>query len=273
MKKAFQIISKILVWLIVIVAVGMMIFTIVSVNTFDQKDRDIFGYKMFIVQSDSMAATHFDAGDLIVIESLEIAEAEKLQVGDVITYQSQNTVNAGEIVTHMIGEVVTTETGRVAYRTYGTTTGNYDELPVTAEFVLGRYSFSIPKLGHFFAFLKTTPGYIVCILVPFLLLIGYQGINCVKIFRVYKKEQMDELQAEKDAIAEERKKSEEMMAELLALKAQLEGKSQTATPEKIPEQAEAEPTGAEADETEETEEAAEPATEQPQEQTPEDKEE
>ena len=43
----------------------------------------------------------------------------------------------------------------------------------------------------------------------------------MKVFRLYKKEQMDELQAEKDAIAEERKKTEDMMAELMALKAQL----------------------------------------------------
>lgn len=223
MKKVWKVISKILVWLVVIAAVSMMIFTIISVNTFDRKDRDLFGYKAFIVQSDSMAKTHFDAGDLILVEEVSIKEASKLKVGDIITYESQNTENYGEIITHMIGEVVHTESGRVGYRTYGTTTGTYDSNVVTPEFVLGVYSFSIPKMGYFFDFLKTTPGYIVCILVPFLLLIGYQGINCVRIFRLYKKEQMDELQAEKDAIAEERRKSEEMMAELLALKAQLAG--------------------------------------------------
>ena len=84
-------------------------------------------------------------------------------------------------------------------------------------------------MGYFFDFLKTTPGYIVCILLPFLLLIGYQGLNCVKVFRLYKKEQMDELQAEKDAIAEERKKAEDMMAELMALKAQLANQQSAAT--------------------------------------------
>ena len=43
---------------------------------------------------------------------------------------------------------------------------------------------------------------------------------------------MAELQAEKDAIAEERKKAEDMMAELMALKAQLE--NQQKTPEEKP---------------------------------------
>lgn len=69
-------------------------------------------------------------------------------------------------------------------------------------YVLGKYETNIPKVGRFFMFLKTTPGYIVCILIPFLLLILLQGINCIRLFRRYKLEQM---------------------AELLALKAQLAG--------------------------------------------------
>ena len=52
MKKALNIIGKIVVWLVVIVAVCMMVFTIVSVSTFDRTDRSLFGYKAFIVLSD-----------------------------------------------------------------------------------------------------------------------------------------------------------------------------------------------------------------------------
>ena len=39
----------------VALAVFMMIFTIVSVSTFDRADRNLFGYKAFIVLSDSMS--------------------------------------------------------------------------------------------------------------------------------------------------------------------------------------------------------------------------
>ena len=65
MKKAWHIIKAILLWLVVALAVCMMGFTIVSVNTFDRMDRSLFGYKAFIVLSDSMSATDFNAGDLI----------------------------------------------------------------------------------------------------------------------------------------------------------------------------------------------------------------
>ena len=62
----------------------------------------------------------------------------------------------------------------------------------------------------------------MCIFVPFMLLILYQGVNCITLFRRYKKEQMDELQAKKDAIDAERAENARMIEELKALKAQLE---------------------------------------------------
>ena len=68
MKKALNIIKTTLVWLVVLLAVSMMIFTVVSVTTFNRNDRDLFGFKMYIVNSDSMSATDFNAGDLILVK-------------------------------------------------------------------------------------------------------------------------------------------------------------------------------------------------------------
>lgn len=193
MKKAWNIISTVLVWIVVILTVCMMIFTIVSVNTFDRNDRNIFGYRCYIVLSDSMSATDFDAGDLVLVKEVDPAT---LQEGDIIAYQSQNAANYGETVTHRIRAKVTDVNGNPGFITYGTTTGVDDEMVVTYPFILGKYEAALPKVGTFFQFLKTPQGYIVCILVPFLLLIIYQGLNCVKIFKMYKAEQMAELQAE-----------------------------------------------------------------------------
>lgn len=68
MKKILNIVKNMLVFLVVALAVCMMIFTIVSVNTFDRIDRSIFGYKAFIVLSDSMSKTDFNAGDLVLVK-------------------------------------------------------------------------------------------------------------------------------------------------------------------------------------------------------------
>jgi signal peptidase len=224
MKKALSIIKDVLVWAIVVAAVAMMIFTIVSVSTFDRNDRDVFGFKAFIVLSDSMSATHFNAGDLIIVKEVD---PSTLMPGDVISYQSLNPENYGETVTHMIKERTTDASGNPGFVTYGTTTGDIDDTIVTYSFVLGKYQFRLPQVGTFFHYLKSPQGYIVCILIPFLLLILLQGIKSINLFRRYKQEQAAELDAERKQIEEERQEAQRMMAELLALKAQLANPSAT----------------------------------------------
>lgn len=218
MKKKLNIIKNIFVWLMVALAVCMMIFTIVAVNTFDRSDRSLFGYKAFIVLSDSMSKTDFSAGDLVLIKDVD---PSTLKEGDIISYTSQNTSNYGETVTHKIRKLTTDAQGEPGFITYGTTTDTDDEIVVTYPYVLGKYQTHIPKVGTFFQFLKTTPGYIVCILIPFLILILMQGIDCVKLFRRYKKEQIEQMNEERAKIEEERAEAQKMMAELMALKAQL----------------------------------------------------
>lgn len=220
----------------------MMIFTIVSVNTFDRADRSLFGYKAFIVLSDSMSATDFSAGDLILSKEVD---PTTLQAGDIISFQSTDPDNYGEVVTHKIRERTTDGNGNPGFITYGTTTGENDETIVTYDFVLGKYQTKLPGVGKFFQFLKTTPGYIVCIFLPFLLLILVQGFNSIRLFRRYKQEQLAELEAqreqEKAELAAERERleadrlqSQQLMAELQKLKKQLDEKQSGGDPPDTP---------------------------------------
>ena len=236
-KKILNISLKVLTWLLIAFTVFMMIFTVVTVTTVDKNDRSIFGVKFYIVQTDSMSLSennkdmdvHFNAGDIVIIKNVE--DPKSLQAGDVIAFMSTNSVSYGETVTHMIREVKKTEDGKVlGYVTYGTNTGVNDEALVEPEYVLGVYTGKLPGVGNFFAFVKSTPGYIVCILVPFLLLILYNGVNVIRLFRKYRREQMEAMQAERDKIDAERAENQRMMQELLALKAQLEQKGSEAPP-------------------------------------------
>lgn len=218
MKKVLQIAKTVAVWGVVAVAVSMMIFTFVSVSTFDRADRDLFGYKAFIVLSDSMSATDFNAGDIVFVKEVD---PSTLKVGDIVSYRSQDPDNYGETVTHKIRTVNRDDDGSLSFITYGTTTDTDDKLPVEDIYVLGKYQFRIPMVGSFFQFLKTTPGYIICIFLPFLILVLIQGFNCIQLFRRYKMEQMQEIEAERKEIEDERRKSAEMLKELQELKAQL----------------------------------------------------
>lgn len=228
MRKVLNIIKTAIVWLVVALAVFMMIFTIISVTTFNRNDRDLFGYRAYIVNSDSMAATDFNAGDLIFVKETDPAT---LKPGDIITFISQDSASFGEIITHKIREKTVDANGNAGFVTYGTTTGVDDVTVVTYLYILGKYEAKIPYMGTFFNFLKTPQGYIVCIFIPFMLLILHQGVNTVKLFRRYKGEQMEEMNAEKARIEAERAETAKMMEELLALKAQLENKAQHAPPE------------------------------------------
>ncbi len=234
-KKVFNIIKRVFTWIVVIFAVFMMIFTIISTTTFNRRDRGLFGYKMFIVLSDSMsiseqdttaedkAGIHFNAGDLIFSKNLDPEDCVQLQPGDVITFQSQNGDNFGEVVTHKIRRIAKTAEGSLGFVTYGINTNTDDETIVTPDFVLGKYAGRIPKLGTFLSFQKSTVGYITCIFVPFVILIIIQGVKSIRLFRVYKKEQHAELDAEKAELAAQKAETEKMMREMLELKAQLSG--------------------------------------------------
>ena len=225
---------KVISWILVAFTVFIMLFTIITVTTVDKNERSIFGYKFYIVQTDSMSKSennaemdvHFNAGDIVIIKNLSGEEKTQLKADDVIAFMSTNPDSYGETITHMIFEVNTDDEGNVSYVTYGTNTGAKDAAEVEPEYILGQYTGKLPGVGNFFAFVKSTPGYIICILIPFLLLILYNGANVVRLFRKYKKEQTDALNAEKQKIEEERAENQRMMAELLELKAQLTKKNE-----------------------------------------------
>lgn len=219
MKKTFTIIKTVFVWLIVLLAVSMMIFTVISATTFNRNDRSLFGLKMYIVNSDSMAATDFKAGSLIFVKEVD---PSVLKEGDIITFMSQDTDSFGETITHKIRKITTDAEGQPGFITYGTTTDTDDESIVTYPYILGKYQRHISGVGRFFNFLKTTPGYFLCIFTPFMLIILYEGVKFFNLFHRYKNEQMKEMQSEREKIEAEKQENARMLEEIKALKAQLE---------------------------------------------------
>ncbi len=216
--------------IMMVAAAAMMIFTVVSVRTFDRNDRDLFGYKAFIVRSDSMSASGIEAGDLVLMQEVDPAV---LVEGDIISFKSLDPDSYGETITHMIRSQSVNEEGRPVFTTYGTTTGVDDAYPVAYEQVQGKYCMTLKKVGSFFTFLKTVPGYICCILLPFLTLIIIQGVASIRLFKEYKEEQMAELEekrqrelaemaAEREKLAAEREESQKILEELQRLRAQME---------------------------------------------------
>lgn len=203
MKKVLQIAKNALSCLVAIAAVAMMVFTLVSVYSLNKTDRDIFGFKFFIAASDSMSTDCFSSGDVIISKAVDPKE---LKADDIITFLSVDPYSFGQTITHKIRRLTTDENGNPGFVTYGTATNQDDSTIVTYDHIIGKYQGKIPKLGKFFFFLKTPKGYLFCILIPFLLLLSLLASDCIRLFRQYKKEQIDEITAEKNKIQEEYEK-------------------------------------------------------------------
>lgn len=219
MKKALEIFGRIFTAIVLVFSICVMIFTIVSVNTIG-KDADLFGYKPYIVRSDSMQGV-FEAGDLTVSKAVD---AGTLQPGDIITFKSIDPDNFDEIVTHKIREITEYE-GQPAFVTYGIATGVDDSYPVPFDHVVGAYQFRLPKMGYFFEFLKSPAGYFTVILIPFLILIALQAVRFFKLVRLYKEEQQAELDAQRAELNAKTQETQKIMEELEQLKAQLKEKA------------------------------------------------
>ena len=268
-KKVLDITTKVLTYILTAFSVFMMVFTIVTVTTVDKNERNIFGYRFYIVKTDSMSKSennadldvHFNAGDIIIVKNVE--DKKSLEAGDIITFISTNEESYFETITHMIRDKFYDKEGKFAgYITYGTNTGVNDEAPVEFGYIVGKYAGKLPAVGQFFAFVKSTPGYIVCILVPFLLLILYNGVNVIRLFKQYRAEQMSAMQAERDKIDAERAENLRMMEELMALKEQLlKQQSASAAPAEAPAPVEKPESPAEAPAEEAAEVSAEPTPE------------
>ena len=189
MKKRLEAVRNILSWTLTAAAAVMIIFTIVSLTAADREDRSIFGFRAFIALSDSMSATDFDAGDLVLVKEVDPAT---LKEGDIIAYISRSNASDGETTTHKIRRLTADEDGKPGFITYGTTTDTDDEGIVTYGDVLGVYRGHIPKVGRFLAFIKTTGGFITCILVPLFLIVLSQGVSCIRLLQTYRQEKAEE---------------------------------------------------------------------------------
>lgn len=112
--------------------------------------QDIFGINFFAVRSDSMVPI-FRRGDSIVISK---AKAEELRVNDIIAAKRRDDM----LVAHYIAEVFHDEDGGLAFKTKPANAkdkSEWDFEAIRPEQILGKYSFSIPYLGHLLLFISS----------------------------------------------------------------------------------------------------------------------
>ena len=144
------------------------------------------GYCPFIVMTDSMVPT-VNSGDLVIDKV--VTDPAEVKVGDIISFFDPAS-KSQSIVTHRVVEV-TKDVDGIAFRTKGDGNNSADDDVVPGKNVVGIYVGKISGMGHVVMFMQSTPGLIVCVALPILLLIGYDALRR----RKYDKQQQTDTEA------------------------------------------------------------------------------
>ena len=128
------------------------------------------GYAPMIVLTDSMYPT-IQSGDLVIVKSLDAADVRE---GDIISFFDPDG-NGTSVVTHRV--VTVHQDAELSFTTKGDGNNTEDISPVPAANLVGRYQTRIKGAGNVAMFLQTTPGLIVCVALPLILLVLYEMLR------------------------------------------------------------------------------------------------
>jgi signal peptidase len=193
MHKALTIIGIVLC---VILIPMLIINCTLIVKSFINKDEvpNIGGVLPLIVLTDSMAP-EIMSGDIIICQQ---TDPESIVVGDDISFFDP-AGNGTSIVTHRVIEIVE-ENGQKYFRTKGINNNTEDRVLVPMNKLVGKYiDIRLPGAGHIALFMQSTPGLIVCVVVPIVLLVGYDMIRR-RMYEKSKGNDMETLMAELEAL-------------------------------------------------------------------------
>lgn len=176
---------------IILIPILLINVTLIAKSYINQEEvPNVGGMLPLIVLTDSMYPV-IESGDLIICHT---EEPENIQTGDVIAFFDP-AGNGTTIVTHRVLEV-TDQDGQLAWRTKGDNNNTEDRMLVPADKLVAIYEGTrIPGAGNVALFMQTTPGLIVCVVCPILLLVGYDMIRR-KLYEKASKKDTDALMAE-----------------------------------------------------------------------------
>ena len=141
----------------------------------------------YVIVSPSMVPT-IKVNDAIVVIRID---EDELEIGDIITFSSNDSSYKGLTVTHRIVGKQSVQNGEYVYRTKGDNNNVEDLSLVRYSDVYGKVILKIPKLGYIQKFLLTPFGFIISILVPILLVIIFDIIRVYKMVKRKKEEEIE----------------------------------------------------------------------------------
>lgn len=185
-KKNTKVIKRILDVMIIILLYNVILVFISCINKID--DISLFGYKAFIITTDSMTPS-INVGDVTIAKKVQ---ENKLQVDDVITFQQGD-----KVITHRITNIEE-KNGRNIYTTKGDNNNLEDNEKIEYTQIEGKNILTIPKLGYMINLLENQIVFLVMILILLMFL----------FLKIRKNEKMENRREKKKIEQEKRNKDQ-----------------------------------------------------------------
>ena len=209
LKKAFHFITTVLMYSICLIM--LIVFLAFVVNFIDSRHNIKAGnnkkelFSAYTIVSPSMVPS-INVLDVVVTKRVD--NPEDLKKGDVITFNSTDYRYSGVTVTHRIQNIEKTSRGEYLFTTKGDNNNTADSSRISFNEIYGRVLFRIPKIGYIQYYLSSILGWVAIIIVPAVMIIGYDIYKLIKTLRSDKNSNLDDKKKieKKDKIEKKNKK-------------------------------------------------------------------
>ena len=130
----------------------------------------------YVIVTESMVPT-IDVNDAIIVKRVK---NNTLDIGDIITFSSNDVYFNGLTVTHRIVGKKLDVDGNYIYRTKGDNSSLEDTALVNLNNIYGKVVLRLPKIGYIQGFVSTPLGFVLSIVIPVLMVVCYEA------WRIYK---------------------------------------------------------------------------------------
>jgi len=157
---------------VILIVFALAFILTVYMQRFSDNKMSFFKYRMFTVITGSMEPK-YEVGDVLLAKEVPPSE---IKVGDTISYEGRSGDVKGRIVTHEVVSIETDSDGKYLFRARGLQ--NIVEDPVIYEEQLyGVIVHKIAILSFVYQIISTDLGFYFCIIVPLILVIGYEIVQ------------------------------------------------------------------------------------------------
>lgn len=219
------IINTIINILIVLVLITSLLIAVMALTSKSSGISTIFGYTIQPIQSDSMkggspdgyGGKDFEKGDLMIAKATGFSNDAEYDMGDIITYRTEDTNGNPVLMSHRVVDVVTGRDGVTRYQTWGDNRemaqvpdqSDVNEYLVASDigslYYSKNYEGTILKgWGAPLDFIRTQQGFFFVVLLPMIIFFMYALVRVVLSATGYKKAKTEEEKDEavKEAVAE-----------------------------------------------------------------------